>query len=173
MKPRVSSAFRVLAIDPGYDRLGMAVVEGDPSKPTYVWSDCIVPPKGAAETRLAVVFSSVTAALHKYKPDILAIESLFFSVNKKTVLGVAEARGAILSAAGMRAVPVTEYSPQLVKLAVTGYGAADKKAVARMIPRLITLPQKKRLDDELDALALGIAALSNRYPQQSSTRLAK
>jgi crossover junction endodeoxyribonuclease RuvC len=77
-------------------------------------------------------------------------------------MSVAEARGAVLAAAGKAGVTVQEYSPQEVKLAVTGYGASDKKAVASMIPKLISLPEKKRLDDELDAIALGIAALTRR-----------
>jgi crossover junction endodeoxyribonuclease RuvC len=75
------------------------------------------------------------------------------------------ARGAFWAGAGARGLPVREYSPQQVKLAVTGYGAADKKAVAAMVPRLVKLDARKRLDDELDAIALGIAALANRYPQ--------
>jgi crossover junction endodeoxyribonuclease RuvC len=153
---------RVLAIDPGFDRLGMAVIEGDPSKPTHVWSDCVVPAKGAPAARLNVVYAAVESAITEYSPDRLAIEALFFSSNVKSALGVAEARGAVLAAAGKMNIDVQEYSPQEVKLAVTGYGAADKKAVAAMIPHLITLPTKKRLDDELDAIALGIAALTKR-----------
>ncbi len=153
---------RVLAIDPGFDRLGMAVLEGDPSKPTHVWSECIIPPKGSVEMRLGVVFESVEKAINDYSPDKLGIESLFFSANIKSAIGVAEARGAILAAAGIAGITVQEFSPQEVKLAVTGYGAADKAAVARMIPNLIVLPPKKRLDDELDAIALGIAALAKR-----------
>lgn len=155
---------RVLAIDPGFDRLGMAVVEGDPSKPVYVWSTCVIPAKGVPSERLAEVSRATEDAINTHAPDILAIESLFFSVNKKSVLGVAEARGAILAAAGRANILVREYSPQQVKLAVTGYGAADKKAVAQMVPRLLALPPRKRLDDELDAIALGIAALAERYP---------
>lgn len=160
---------RVLAVDPGFDRLGLAVVEGNPSKPTVVWSDCVIPPKGEVHERLAAVFTAVEKAAKKFKPDVLALEGLFFSKNVKTALGVAEARGAVLSAAGRAGLPVIECSPQQVKLAVTGYGAADKKAVERMIPKLVQLSSKKRLDDELDAIALGICALpqaaSSRYPQ--------
>jgi len=152
---------RILAIDPGYDRLGVAVVEGNASSPTLVWSDCVLPEKGARETRLAHVFSSVTEAIRKYKPDALAIEILFFNKNIKTAIGVAEARGAILAASGMLSVPVIEYSPQQVKSAVTGHGGADKSAVARMVPKLLVLPKKKRLDDEVDAIALGITALAS------------
>ena len=152
---------RILAIDPGYDRLGIAVVEGDPSRPTLVWSDCVEPPKGGAAERLAVVSRAVSDAIAVYAPDTLAIETLFFSKNVTTALGVAEARGAILAAAGSASLPVVECSPQEVKLAVTGYGSADKKAIETMVPKLIALPEKKRRDDELDAIAVGIAALAS------------
>jgi crossover junction endodeoxyribonuclease RuvC len=157
---RMHAAMRILAIDPGYDRLGTAVIEGNPSRPELVWSDCILPAKGAGSERLADVSRAITTAIKKYAPDALAIETLFFNVNKKTALGVAEARGAILAAAGLASLPVIECSPQQVKLAVTGYGSADKKSIAMMIPKLIALSKKKRLDDELDAIAVGIAGLS-------------
>lgn len=154
---------RILAIDPGFDRMGLAVLEGDPSRPTHIWSDCITPAKGAPEERLAVIHDAVAAAIAEYAPHSVAIESLFWSTNnKRSALGVAEARGAALSAAAEAGLSVSEHSPQQVKLAVTGYGASDKKAVANMVPRLITLPSKKRLDDELDAIALAICALSTR-----------
>lgn len=156
---------RILAIDPGYDRLGIAIVEGNASRPILVWSDCVLPAKGLAEKRLAEVSLAVTGAIKEYAPDALGIETLFFSINKKTALGVAEARGAVLAAAGIASLPIIECSPQQVKLAVTGYGGADKKAVENMIPRLLTLPEKKRLDDELDAIAIGITALSMGLPR--------
>lgn len=152
---------RILAIDPGFDRMGLAVIEGDPSRPTHIWSDCVSPSKGAPEERLATIHDAVTEAISAYTPERVAIESLFWSTNnKRSALGVAEARGAALSAAAEAGLSVSEHSPQQVKLAVTGYGAADKKAVAAMVPRLIALPHKKRLDDELDAIALAICALS-------------
>lgn len=151
---------RILAIDPGYDRLGIAVVEGDTSRPTLLWSDCVLPKKGSRAERLADVLRAITAATEEYAPDVLAIETLFFSVNKKTAIGVAEARGAVLAAAGLASLPVIECSPQQVKLAVTGYGGADKADIANMVPRLLAMPEKKRLDDELDAIAIGITALA-------------
>ena len=152
--------FRVLGIDPGFDRLGLAVLEGDASRPTHIWSDCIQPPKGEASMRLAYVYDSVMSALAEYQPSLLAIETLFFSTNKKTAFSVAEARGAILAAAGKSGVRVLECTPAQVKIAVTGYGSADKKAIEAMVPKLLTLPSKKRLDDEFDALAVAIAGLS-------------
>lgn len=151
---------RILAIDPGYDRLGIAALEGSASRPVLIWSDCVTPDKGERAARLAAVSNAVTRAIKKYEPDILAIETLFFSINKKTALGVAEARGAILAAAGLSSLPVVEYSPQQVKAAVTGNGRADKAAVARMIPKLLSLTKKKRFDDEMDAIAIGVTALS-------------
>lgn len=151
---------RVLAIDPGFDRLGLAVIEGDSSRPLHIWSACVTPPPGTADERLAAVYAAVEGAIREYAPDLLALETLFFSTNRKTALGVAEARGAVLSAAGAAGIRVSEHSPAQVKLAVTGYGGADKKAMALMVPKLLVLPPKKRLDDELDAIALAICALS-------------
>ena len=156
---------RILAIDPGYDRLGIAVIEGNASRPTLLWSDCVLPEKGSMEKRLAHIARAVTTAIHEYSPDALGIETLFFNANKNTALGVAEARGAVLAAAGIAGLPIIECSPQQVKLAVTGHGGADKKAVASMVPRLLSLPPKKRLDDELDAIAVGITALASGLPR--------
>lgn len=154
-------ALRVLAVDPGYGRLGIAVLEGDPSKPVHLWSDCIQPASKEPSERLAQIAAAISEALDTYSPDVFAIESLFFGANRSTAIGVAEVRGATLALAGARNLRISEHSPQSVKLAVTGYGRAEKSAVARMIPRLIALPPKKRLDDELDAIALGIAALGS------------
>jgi crossover junction endodeoxyribonuclease RuvC len=153
---------RVLGIDPGYDRLGLAVIEGDASRPTHIWSECVTPPKGTAEMRLAHVYRAVSEAIETYAPSSIALETLFFSSNKKSALSVAEARGAVLAAAGAHHLPILEFSPGTVKLAVTGHGSADKKAIERMIPHLISLPVKKRLDDEFDAIAIAIAGLSTR-----------
>ncbi len=153
---------KILAIDPGFDRLGIAVLEGTISKPILIHSTCVEPQKGVIHERLAVVFNSVMAAIDKYEPETLAIEKLFFSTNKKTAIRVAEARGAILVAAGIKKLNVQEYSPQDIKIAVTGYGNADKKSIMQMVPRLISISDKKRLDDEYDAIAIGITALATR-----------
>jgi crossover junction endodeoxyribonuclease RuvC len=153
---------RILAIDPGYDRMGIAVLEGDRSRPVLVWSDCVTPAKGEKEARLAEVLIATEQAIATYNPDACALETLFFSKNVKTALAVSEARGVVLGAAGKAGLRVIECSPQEVKLAVTGYGAADKAAVTNMVPKLLSLPPKKRLDDELDAIAVGICGLSKK-----------
>jgi crossover junction endodeoxyribonuclease RuvC len=121
-----------------------------------------MPAKRSAELRLADVYAAVSEAITAHQPHAVALETLFFSTNKKTALAVGEARGAVLAAIGAHALPVLEFSPGQVKLAVTGHGGADKSAIARMIPHLIALPVKKRLDDELDAIAIAIAGLSTR-----------
>ncbi len=162
MSPRTTKIRRVLGIDPGFDRLGLAIIEGDPSRPTHIWSDCVTPAKGSAELRLAAIYQAVSEAIAAHAPSAVAIETLFFSTNKTSALGVGEARGAALAAVGASRLPVLEFSPGQVKLAVTGYGNADKKAIERMVPHLITLPAKKRLDDEFDAIAIAIAGLSTR-----------
>jgi crossover junction endodeoxyribonuclease RuvC len=142
-----------IAIDPGYDRLGVAIFKGK----TLVHSECFVPKKGEVSERLLAVFSHVRALTIKYAPETLALETLFFSKNQKTAMHVAEARGAIIVAAKAAGVLVVEYSPQAVKMAVTGSGSASKDAVIRMVERLVVLEKRKRLDDEYDAIALGIA----------------
>ena len=155
---------RVLGIDPGYDRLGLAVLEGNISKPVHIWSECIEIPKGRPEERLAAVFREVSDVVKIYAPDRAAIETLFFSTNKKTALGVAEARGAVCSALGTNSIPVEEFMPVQVKNAVTGYGRADKKAVEQMVLRLVSLPAKPRRDDEFDAIAIALCGLSTYRP---------
>lgn len=144
---------RVLAVDPGYDRLGVAVVEND----MLLYSGCFSPEKGDFEKRLEEVYGHVAALIKKYKPGALALETLYFSKNQKTAIRVAEARGVIMLAAAKGGIPVFEYSPQEVKLAVTGSGNADKDGVKKMVSRILALPPQKRLDDEYDAIALALA----------------
>jgi crossover junction endodeoxyribonuclease RuvC len=90
-----------------------------------------------------------------------------FEKNAKTAMQIAEVRGMLSFIASSHHLPVLEYTPLQVKSAVTGYGKSDKTAVSRMVGRLVVLPPGKRLDDELDAIAIGITCLaSSRYPQQ-------
>jgi len=144
----------VIAIDPGYDRVGIAVFSVEK---TLMHSECFTPETKIFAERLFAVKKRICEVARDFKPATLALETLFFSKNQKTALKVAEARGAILVAASELSLPVYEYSPADVKIAVTGNGAADKMAVIKMVERLVPLSPRKRLDDEFDAIAVGIA----------------
>lgn len=162
---------RILAIDPGYERLGIAVLEKLPKqKEAALYSSCIRTPKTFAhEKRLLAISDAVAKIIARWKPEALAIETLFLHTNQKTVMPVAEARGAILVEAARAELAVYEYTPLQVKIAVTGYGRSNKRQVTAMVKKLINLPSKKRLDDEYDAVAIGLTHLasngnSNKQP---------
>ena len=152
---------KVLGIDPGYDRLGIAVLSGDASRPTHEHSECFVPGTKDFLERLKLCGERVASIIKEHTPDALAIETLFFAANKTTALGVAQLRGVILYEAARAHGPVFEYGPSQVKLAVTGHGASDKRGVEDMVKRLVTLPDRNMIDDEYDAIAIAITHLSH------------
>lgn len=152
---------RILAIDPGYDRVGIAVMEGTASKPEVVHSECLVTNRtDSRENRLAEIADRIRKIIKLYKPERVAIETLFFGVNQKTGIGVAESRGVILAEAGRFGIPAFEFNPNSVKVAVTGYGASKKQGVTDMVKRLVKITKKVKYDDEYDAIAIGITALA-------------
>lgn len=154
---------RVIAVDPGYDRLGVALLEGSAVQQKLLHSELVeTNRKDTHERRLVQIAESLCRLCETYSPSHLAIETLIFAQNKTSALGVAEARGVVLLEAGKRLLPVIELSPQAVKIAVTGYGKSDKQAVHKMVSRLIPLPNRKMIDDEVDAIALGVAALAGQ-----------
>lgn len=156
---------RTLGIDPGYGRLGLAVLEGNASSPSLVWSACVeTDASSPLQERLAVVRGAVQEAVRTHGPVRAGIETLYFSTNKRTALAVAQARGVVLEALGSLNLPIFEFTPQQVKLAITGHGGSSKAALAAFLPRLVTLPNRRMLDDEVDAIAVALAALSSRYP---------
>jgi crossover junction endodeoxyribonuclease RuvC len=148
----------ILAIDPGFDRCGVAIIEtGITTNVKQSW--CISTNKKETHAeRLAMIFKDVEKAITAYQPDSIALETLFFSVNKKTAIAVAEARGVIVVLAGLHNVPLIELSPQEVKVAMTGVGNADKKAVQKMVALTLKIDIADKIDDEIDAIALGMAA---------------
>lgn len=148
---------KILAVDPGYDRCGVAIVAtGRP--PKLVLSLCIITDKKSTQDkRLAKIFEEVVVLIKKHKPKYLAIETLFFSVNKKTAIKVAEARGIIMLLAGLYKLELVELSPQEVKVSMTGSGGADKKQLQKMVSITLGVNTKDKLDDEIDAIALGFA----------------
>ena len=154
---------RILAIDPGYERLGIAIVEKLPKqKETLLYSACVQTSKELPHAeRLLRLASEVRRVIDECEPEAVAIESLFLVVNQKTAMKVAEARGAVLVEAARAGLPVHEYTPLQIKIAVTGYGRSEKAQVTEMVKKLISLPAGKRLDDEYDAIAVGLTCLAS------------
>jgi len=153
---------KVLAVDPGYDRLGVAVMEHSNGSEKLIHSDCVLTDKAAdLPERLHTIGTAFQKLLTEYKPDCIGIETLFFNKNQKTAIGVAQARGIIVYLAKAAGCAVYEFGPQEIKIAVTGYGKSDKAAVIAMVGRLIANAPEKALDDEYDAIAVGITTLAH------------
>jgi crossover junction endodeoxyribonuclease RuvC len=154
---------RVLALDPGYERLGIAIIEKDikTGKESWVYSETFRT-VGTDEfaDRLEQIGTHIKSIIDIYKPSMCAIENLFISNNQKTAMRVSEVRGALLFVAREAELEIFEYTPLQIKAAVGGHGKADKKAVMNMTQKLIAIPDlpkgSKRLDDEYDAIACGL-----------------
>jgi len=153
---------RVIAVDPGYDRLGVAVMELNDGSETLIHSTCIeTNKKEALIYRLKEIGDEFQKLLKEFDPDTLGIETIFFNKNVKTAIGVAHARGIVIYLAKQNNCRVYEFGPQEIKVAVTGYGKSDKGAVIDMTKRLVSNVPEKALDDEYDAIAVGITCLAH------------
>lgn len=153
---------KILGIDPGYERLGIAVVEKEPKeKEKLVYSDCFKTDKKLPHhERLGLIGTEIERIIETYKPEVMAIESLFFASNQKTAILVAEARGVMLYQASKHNLPVYEYGPGEIKVAVTGYGKSDKEQIISMVPRLVRIDKNIKHDDEYDAIAVCLTCLA-------------
>lgn len=148
---------RILGIDPGIGRTGWGVVEVESSKIKVQSFGCIETSKELkVEERLVVLYNELLSILKKEKPDAVAIEELFFNTNVTTAMVVGQARGVTLFACAQQAIPISIYTPLEVKIAVTGYGRADKKQVGQMVKTILRLDAIPRPDDTTDALAIAI-----------------
>ncbi|MEG0168105.1 MAG: crossover junction endodeoxyribonuclease RuvC [Ruthenibacterium sp.] len=158
---------RILGIDPGYAIVGFGTLDYTANRFTTLQYGAITTQAHTAfEDRLCEVYDDMTQLLENIKPDALAIETLFFQSNQKTVMAVAEARGVILLAACKAQVPIFEYTPLQVKQSVSGYGKATKKQVQEMTKTILRLDKIPKPDDTADALAMAIChAYSYRSKQ--------
>lgn len=148
---------RVVGIDPGIGRTGWGVVDCISAKVSVVEYDCLETKAGIAlADRIAAVYAGMLQIFEQFQPDVVAVEELFFNTNVKTALIVGQARGVVLLAAAQKGLPVFAYTPSEVKVAVTGYGKAEKAQVAQMVKTLLRLKTVPRLDDTTDALAIAI-----------------
>lgn len=153
---------KVLSVDPGFGRCGLAVLE-KVGAGKLLHSSCVeTAPKAPHAERLLHIARACASLLKTYAPDALAMEKLFFAKNTTTALQVAEARGVILAEAARAGVPVFEYGPGEVKAAVSGFGRADKTQMKRMVKLLLKLEKPIKYDDEYDAIAVGLTHLATR-----------
>jgi crossover junction endodeoxyribonuclease RuvC len=149
---------RILGIDPGFAIVGFGVLDYDKYDFKVKTFGAITTDKNSDfNLRLRDIHSDLTELIEKTKPDVMAIEKLYFNTNQKTAIGVAEARGVILLAAVNAGLSIYEYTPLQVKSAVTGYGQAEKKQVMEMTRQILHLREVPKPDDAADALAIAIA----------------
>ena len=154
---------RIIAIDPGFERVGIAIIEKKKNvKEEVLFSECFkTSAKLSLAERLALIGKEIAAMIKEYEPERMAVESLFFmEKNRKSAIAVAEARGVIIYEGASAGLPIYEYTPMQVKVAVTGHGSADKKQVIFMTEKLVTMPKKVSSDDEMDAIAIGLTCLA-------------
>lgn len=150
---------KIISIDPGYERVGIAILEKNTKgeKEVVVYSECFKTNKDDnMNIRIFLIGQEISKLIEEYKPEFMVIEKLFFETNQKTAMGVSEIRGVLIYEATRRGLGVYEYTPPQIKLAVTGYGKATKDDVFFMVNKLVEIDEKKRLDDEIDAIAVGI-----------------
>ncbi|MFA6608558.1 MAG: crossover junction endodeoxyribonuclease RuvC [Candidatus Paceibacterota bacterium] len=151
-------SIRILGIDPGFDRVGVCILDKNNNKEQLVYSTCLLTnKKDSFEKRLGVIGDSLEEILIKYNPKELAIEKLFFAKNQTTAINVAEARGVCLYLSHKYGLSVHEYSPPEIKLAVGGHGRSTKTDIAKMVPKILGKQvESGLLDDELDAIAIAL-----------------
>lgn len=146
---------KILGLDPGTTLIGFAVMENDGSREILADYGCIKT-RGALPEKLTELRNDLQKLIREHKPDCCIVERLFFAKNRKTALSVAHARGVTLEIMQKEKIPVYEVHPNEVKMAVTGYGASDKKNMQKMVGMLFRFGKKPRHDDTIDAIAIAL-----------------
>lgn len=149
---------RILGIDPGTGILGFGVIEVDGRGGTQLVDAGVIrtPVKEDDAIRLHTIYEELTDIITSTKPDIMSVEKLFFSQNVTTAMTVAQARGIVLLCGKQNGLELFEYTPQRIKMAITGYGRADKKQIQEMVRVILGLKQVPQPDDCADALAAAL-----------------
>jgi crossover junction endodeoxyribonuclease RuvC len=145
-----------LGIDPGTALLGFGVVDSSGEPQMIDYGAVATKADSSMPDRLSQLFDAVVSLLERYRPDVLAVEQLFFARNVTTAIAVGQARGVVLLAAARAGVKVVEYSPSEVKHAVVGYGKADKSQIQEMVRLILGLEHAPHPDDAADALAVAL-----------------
>jgi crossover junction endodeoxyribonuclease RuvC len=152
----------VLGVDPGLSLTGWGLVSASGRNAlSMVNYGCVkTTPDQPLTERLKTIHLTLQQIMQEYRPSAMAIEELFFSKEARTVAAVSQARGVILLTAAMNGVPVNEYNPRHIKIAITGYGSADKHQMQHMVKLLLRLKEIPRPDDAADALAMAMCHLN-------------
>ena len=159
---------RILGIDPGVAIVGYGVIEYNKNQFKVIdYGKITTPAHTPLPKRLKLVYDGMTQLVETFKPDVVAMEELFFNTNVTTAIAVGHARGVLVLGAENAGIPVSEYTPLQIKQAVTGYGRADKNQVQQMVKMFLNLTEVPKPDDTADALAVAIchahsASLSNK-----------
>lgn len=147
----------VLGIDPGTAMTGYGIVSREGSRLRAIDFGCFQTiPDRELPDRLRMIHQAVTELIELHQPACVGVERLFFNKNAHSAFAVGQARGVVLLAAAQHGLPVFEYGPHEVKIAVTGYGRAAKEQVQRMVQTILGLDEVPRPDDAADALAVAI-----------------
>ncbi|MCE9628477.1 MAG: crossover junction endodeoxyribonuclease RuvC [Candidatus Vogelbacteria bacterium] len=151
-----------MGIDPGYDRLGVAIVQkGITNQEELIFSDCLTSDrKDIFPERLKKIGLGIESLINKFNPDYLVLEKLFVTNNQKTAMMVGEIRGMIMYIGAKASLPLLEYTPLEIKSTITGYGKADKEQVILMVKNLIKINREITHDDEFDAIAIALTAIA-------------
>ena len=169
------AAQRVLGIDPGLTRCGYAVLDSTgPSSAKAVSLGVLrTPPTDALPQRLAALQREIVALLHEFRPQVVAVEQVFFQVNVRTAMSVGQASGLALAEAAAFGCHVVQYTPNQVKNSVAGWGGADKEQVQKMVQVRLGFSTPPRPADAADAAALALCHLASAPLQRHIDSLAK
>lgn len=162
---------RVLGVDPGLARTGLAVLESRERRPAIVWTRTVLTPADRPESqRLAAIGSAVRTAIAEHRPIEVAVERVMFGSNKMSALSVARATGVVMMVAAEAGLDVDEYVPAEVKSAVTGLGTADKEQVHAALLRVHGLSDVPRQPDAADAVAVALCHLTQTRLRRVAAR---
>ncbi len=154
----------ILGIDPGTATTGYGIIENKKGDLELIeYGSITTSKKSSTEERLSEIFDDLNKLIKKSKPQVVAVESIFFFKNAKTVISVAQARGVVLLCAKQNKIKIREFTPLQVKSSLTSYGRADKKQMQYMVQKLLGLKSAPKPDDAADALAVAICGANQSY----------
>lgn len=164
---------KVLGIDPGSTVTGYGIVELDGSTTRHIDNGGIhLSSSEPLPRRLSAIYRKISALLDAFAPDIVAIESIFMAKNVASIMKLGQARGAAMVAVANADIPIAEYTPMQVKQAITGYGAATKEQIQKMVRAMLKLPDVA-FEDASDALAIAICHCQSQCLKQALKKASK